>query len=126
MKKDIIKIIIKSLVIILVIFGLFIIYQIIKKLLGGSWSNVRIPDNAGVGKVYRSAAVFTPSADGVYYLEAWINNEKSPLAINVPTGSKCDGDVHASPRDRKSVPHQLPTAGTGVSESFARSNRSFA
>ncbi|MBS3163408.1 hypothetical protein J4427_01845 [Candidatus Woesearchaeota archaeon] len=42
MKKDIIKIIIKSLVIILVIFGLFIIYQIIKKILGGSWSTENI------------------------------------------------------------------------------------
>lgn len=42
MKKDIIKIIIKLFVIILIIFGLFIIYQIIKKILGGSWSTENI------------------------------------------------------------------------------------
>ena len=65
--------------------------------LSGKFSNVRIPLNVKPSKVYQSAATFTANSDGVYYLEAWINNEKNPLAVaNVPVGSKCDGSKEAS------------------------------
>lgn len=65
--------------------------------LGGSWSNVNIPLNVKPSTVYQSSATFTANLDGIYYLEAWINNEKNPLSVvNVPVGSKCDGSKEAS------------------------------
>lgn len=65
--------------------------------LSGKFSNVKIPLNVKPNKVYQSAATFTANSDGIYYLEAWINNEKNPLAIaNVAIGSKCDGSKEAS------------------------------
>ena len=42
MKKDVEKVIEKIIVIVLVIFGLFLAYQIIKKVLGGSWTTEEI------------------------------------------------------------------------------------
>ena len=64
--------------------------------LSGKWSNIRIPENVKPKTVYKSAGTFTANAEGVYYLEAWINNEKNPLAVNLPPGSKCDGSKEAS------------------------------
>jgi len=39
MKNDIEKLIENSIVILLIIFGLFIVYQVIKKAFGGSWTS---------------------------------------------------------------------------------------
>ena len=65
--------------------------------LSGRWSNVIIPENVKPKTIYQSSATFTAEFDGIYYLEAWINNEKNPLSVvNVPSGSKCDGSKEAS------------------------------
>lgn len=62
--------------------------------LKGEWNNVAIPPVVKPNEDFEVRATFTALSDGKYLLEVGMLEQKWPLAIAVPSGSACDGDIH--------------------------------